>query len=210
MRGSLRFLTFSMALFTVGTENNARAQAIAGVRPPQAQVEISAGYSYLRSNTVMNGASVNPNGASFSATYYVKNWLGLGGELGVYRQGDVAASGFSLTVSSYQAGPRVRLRGHSHLIPFGQVLLGAGHASGTLYTRPLGIGVPALGTNNGFLFTAGGGADWRLNPRIAIRLIQADYWHSQFLNGNGNGNGNGNRQDNLRLSTGIVFTFGTD
>lgn len=204
MRGSLRFLTISVALISVGAENNARAQAIAGVRPPQAQVEISAGYTYLRSNTVTNGPSINPIGATFSAAYYVKNWLGLVGELGLCRQGDVAASGFSLTVSSYQAGPRLRLRSHSHLVPFGQFLLGAGHASGTLYTHSLGFGVPPLGANNGFLLTAGGGVDWRLSPRIAIRLVQGDYWHSQFLNGNNN------RQDNLRLSTGVVFRFGND
>jgi outer membrane immunogenic protein len=202
MRRRLRFLTFSMVLFAVGAADNARAQAIAGVRPPQAQVEISAGYSYMRSNDVISGAPVNLNGASFSAAYYVKNWLGLVGEVGLYRQGNVAASGFSLAVSSYQAGPRVRLRRHSHLIPFGQFLLGAGHAGGTLYTRSLGFGVSPLGTNNAFLFTAGGGADWRLSPRIGIRLIQAEYWHSQFLNVSGN------RQDNLRLSSGVVFSFG--
>jgi hypothetical protein len=62
--------------------------------------------------------------------------------------------------------------------------------------------VSPLGTNNAFLFTAGGGAGWKLSPRIEIRLIQAEYWHSQFLNGNGN------RQDNLRLSSGVVFSFG--
>lgn len=204
MRGSLRFLTFSMALFAVGAADDARAQAIAGVRPPQAQVEISAGYSYMRSNAVISGAPVNLNGASFSAAYYVKNWLGLVGEVGLYRQGNVAASGFSLGVSSYQAGPRIRLRRHSHLIPFGQFLLGAGHAGGTLYTRSLGFGTPALGTNNAFLFTAGGGADWKLSPRIGLRLVEADFWHSQFRNGEGNGN----RQDDLRLSTGVVYRFG--
>jgi len=66
--------------------------------------------------------------------------------------------------------------------------------------------VPQLGANNAFLFTAGGGADWRLTPRIGIRLVQAEYLHSQFLNGSGNSN----RQDNLRLSTGVVFSFGNN
>jgi hypothetical protein len=193
-----------MALFAVGAEDHARAQAIAGVRPPQAQVEISASYSDMRSNTVTGGAPFDLKGASFSADYQIKNWLGLVGELGVYRQGNVAASGFSLTMSSYQAGARLRLRSHSHLIPFGQFLLGAGRAGGTAYTHSLGSGISPLGANNGIVFTAGGGMDWKLRPGIGIRIVQAEYLLSRFINGNGN------RQDNLRLSTGIVFRFGDD
>jgi hypothetical protein len=98
------------------------------------------------------------------------------------------------------------LRNHTHLTPFGQFLLGAGHAGGTLYTRSLGPGLSPLGANNGLVLTAGGGADWKLSSRIGVRFLQVDYLHSQFLNGSGNGN----RQDNLRLSTGVVFSFGND
>ena len=46
--------------------------------------------------------------------------------------------------------------------------------------------------------------DWKLSPRIGVRVFQAEYLYSQFLNGNGN------RQDNLRLSAGIVINFGND
>jgi hypothetical protein len=206
MRRSLRLLTFSMTLFALGAAEDAQAQATAGVQPPIAQVEIFGGYSYMRANTVITGTPLNLNGASFSVALYVNNWLGLVGDLGRYYQGNIAADGFSLTLSSYQFGPRLCLRNHTHLTPFGQFLLGAGHAGGTLYTRSLGSGMPPLGANNGFLFTAGGGADWRLSPRIGIRLVQAEYLHSQFLNGNSNGN----RQNNLRLTTGVVFNFGNN
>jgi hypothetical protein len=203
MQSRLRFLTFSILLLALGA-GDARAQGIEGVRPARAQVEIFGGYSYMRSTTAGSGAPINLNGASVSMAFYLRNWVGLVGDVGVYHQGDVAASGYSLTVSSYQFGPRLRLRNHTHLTPFGQFLLGAGHAGGTLYTRSLGSGMPPLGANNGFLFTGGCGLDWKLSPRIGIRLLQVDYLHSQFLNGSGNGN----QQDNLRLSTGVVFTFG--
>jgi hypothetical protein len=128
------------------------------------------------------------------------------GDLGLYYQGNISGSGFGLTVSSYQFGPRLRLRNQTRLTPFGQLLLGAGHAGGTLYTRSLGSGMPPLGANNSFVLTAGGGADWRLNPRIGIRLVQVEYLHSQFLNGSGSGN----QQNNLRLSTGVVFNLGNN
>ena len=197
---------FPVLLLALAAANGAYAQGIEGVRPARAQAEIFGGYSYLESNTAANNEPIHLNGASAAVGFYVRSWLGLVGDAGVYHQGNVAASGFSLTVSTFQAGPRLRWRNHTPLTPFGQLLLGAGHAGGTLYTRSLGPGLPALGTNNSFVLTGGGGVDWKLNRRAAIRLVQAEYLYSQFLNGSGNGN----RQDNLRLSAGIVFSFGND
>ena len=211
MRRSLRFLTLPVALFAalfaLGAADDARAQAIpAGAPPPIANAEIFGGYSYMRANLVITGTPINLKGVNLSAAFYVNNWLGLVCDMSLYHQGNIAASGFSLTLQSYQFGPRLRLRNHTHLAPFGQFLLGAGNAGGTLYTRSLGSGMPPLGPNNGFLLTAGGGADWRLRPRIGIRLVQAEYLQSHFLNGTGNGD----RQNNLRLSTGIVFSLGNN
>jgi hypothetical protein len=207
MRRSLRFSTFSMALFALGAVDDARAQAIpTGAPPPIARAEIFGGYSYMRANTVTGGTPFNLNGANFSAVLYVNNWLGLVGDFGFYHQGNIAKSGFSLTLESYQFGPRLRLQNHTDLTPFGECLLGRGSARGTLYTRSLGAGMPPLGVNDGLLLTAGGGVDWRWSPRIAIRLMQAEYLQSHFINGIGNGG----RQNILRLSTGIVFNFGTN
>jgi hypothetical protein len=205
-RRNLWFVTFSLALLALGIADDARAQVIGVYQPAKSQIEVFGGYSYMRSTAVTSSTPINLNGASSSVVFYVRNWLGLVGDLGFYHQGNVAASGYSLTVSSYQFGPRLRLRNHTHLTPFGQFLLGAGHAGGTLYTRSLGPGLSPLGANNSFVLTGGGGVDWKLNPRIGVRVFQAEYLYSQFLNGSGNGN----RQDNLRLSAGIVFSFGND
>ena len=45
----------------------------------------------------------------------------------------------------------------------------------------------------------GGGVDIKLNDAFAIRAVQADYLMTRFLD---------ERQDNLRLSFGVVFRFG--
>ena len=45
----------------------------------------------------------------------------------------------------------------------------------------------------------GGGINLAVTDRVAIRPIQADYLVNWFL---------GNRQDNIRLSGGIVLRFG--
>jgi hypothetical protein len=213
MRRSLRCLTFSVALsaalFVLGAADDAPAQTppAAGAIPPSiAQLEIFGGYSSVRANMVSSGTQLNLKGASLSAAFDVNHWLGLVCDMGLYHQGNVAGSGFSLTVQSYQFGPRLSWRNRTRLTPFGQFLLGAGNAVGTLYTSSIESGMPPLGSSNSFVFTIGGGADWRLSPRIGIRLVQAESLQSHFLNGSGNGN----RQSSLRLSSGLVFSFGNN
>lgn len=204
MRRSLRFLTLSMALSALGAVDYARAQVIAAARPAKVQVEIFGGYSYMRSNIVFSGAPLSANGGSASVAIYLRDWFGVVGDFGLYEQRNVAAQGFSLAFSTYQFGPRLRFPQLTHVTPFVHFLWGAGHADGTVYSRSLGFSVPPLGVNNSFVLTAGGGADWKVSPRIVIRLLQADYLHSEFLNGGGN------RQENIRLSTGVVFSFGRE
>ena len=198
MRMSLRLLMFFMALFILGAID---AQAQAVTQFPR--VEIFGGYSYLRTNAVFTGEHINLHGASFSGDFYLNHWLGIVGDVGVYHAGNIANQ-FSLTLWSYQAGPRVRLRNDTHFTPYGQFLIGGGHAGGTLYTSPLGPGLAPIGTNNSFLYTAGGGVDYRFTNRIGIRIVQAEYLHSEFLNGSVTGH----VQNNFRLSTGVIFKFG--
>jgi hypothetical protein len=182
-----------LMLLALGATEGARAQA----------VELFGGYSYLRGNTLFTREQINLNGASFSGAFYVNHWFGIVGDVGVYHAGNIADQ-FSLTLWSYQGGPRLRLQNDTRFTPYGQFLIGGGHAGGTIYTSSLGPGLPPIGANNSFLYTVGGGADWRLNRRIAIRVVQAEYLFSEFLNGSANGH----EQNNLRLSTGIVFNLG--
>jgi hypothetical protein len=51
-------------------------------------------------------------------------------------------------------------------------------------------------TENAFAMTLGTGVDVRVTPRFAVRVIQTDYLLSRLA---------GATQNNLRLSTGLVF-----
>ena len=164
--------------------------------------EVFGGYTYMHSNIVVSGTTFNMNGGSGSVAYQLTDWFSLVGEFAVTHQGAVAAKPFSLTVTTYEFGPRVSWRNHTHLTPYGQVLFGGGHAGGSLYTSSLGAGLAPLGSSNDFNFTAGGGVDWKLNHGFSVRLAQAEYLHTQFANAVNNS------QSNFRLSTGVVFTFG--
>lgn len=179
-----------------------RTQPIEGVRPPLGTVEFFTGYSNMQANTAVSGARLNLNGYISSMSFYWNDWGALVAEVGVYRQGSIPGSGSSLGISTYQAGPRARWRRYSRVTPFAEVLIGAGHAGGTLYTRPLGPGLAALKAQTTFIATTGGGVDVKLTHRIAIRLVQAEYQHSNFLNGYGKS------QNSFRFSTGLNFYFG--
>jgi opacity protein-like surface antigen len=191
-----------MVLIVLAATVEAQAQTV--TTPLSPRVEIFGGYSYMRASTLFTGERINLHGARFSAAFYVNHWLGLVGDVGIYHAGNIGQQ-FDLNLWSYQLGPRLRLPNQTRFTPYGQFLLGGGHAGGTIYTSSLGSGLPPIGPNNSFVFTAGGGVDCRLNDRIAIRLVQSEYLYSEFLNGSAVGH----KQNNLRLSAGVVFTFGT-
>jgi outer membrane immunogenic protein len=164
--------------------------------------EIFGGYTYMRANIVVSGTQFNMNGGSGSVAYNLNNWFGLVGDFGITHSGTTGTQPFSLNIYTYEFGPRVSWRNHTKLTPYGQVLIGGGHANGTLYTSSLGSGLAPLGASNDFNFTAGGGVDWKINHGFSVRLAQAEYLHTQFPNAHDNS------QSNFRLSTGVVFSFG--
>jgi hypothetical protein len=186
---------FVAGIFALGSAPPAHAQ-------DAPKWEIFGGYTYMRANIVVTGTQFNMNGGSGSVAYNLTNWFGLVGDFGVTHSGTTGTQPFSLTVTTYEFGPRVSWRNHTKLTPFAQVLIGGGLENGTLYTSSLGSGLAPLGTSNDFNFTAGGGMDWKINHGFSVRLAQAEYLHTQFANANNNS------QSNFRLSTGVVFSFG--
>ena len=46
----------------------------------------------------------------------------------------------------------------------------------------------------------GGGVDFALSPRFAVRAVQVDYLHTTLFNAT---------QNNLRFSTGLVYRWGS-
>jgi hypothetical protein len=86
----------------------------------------------------------------------------------------------------------------SSLRPFGQVLAGVAHASGTAVQSP---NPGAANAGAAFAANVGGGFDLRMNEHLLIRLGEIDYLVTTF------DNGSNNHQNNLRISGGVVFRF---
>jgi hypothetical protein len=59
---------------------------------------------------------------------------------------------------------------------------------------------------NNFAVAIGGGVDFNLTSRVAVKPIQVEYLAAQVSTGGGNLNF---VQNNLRYSAGVVFRFGS-
>ena len=156
--------------------------------------DIFAGYSYLRLNPSTAGvSSLNLNGGSASIAYNAKSWLSGVADFGGYSNGNILNTGINGTLSTYLFGPRVSYRHFGRITPFGEVLFGVAHASSA----------GTSGSDNAFAMTLGGGLDYKLSDRFAIRPVKLDYLITRFSE-----TGTSNQtQNNLRVSTGIVFRF---
>ena len=164
------------------------------------KVDIFAGYSYFRENPSTSGvSSFSLNGGSVSAAYNVNSWLSGVADLGGYHNGNILGTNVSGTLSTYLFGPRVSYRHLGRLTPFGEVLFGVAHANGSLS----GSTTTLTTSDNAFAMTFGAGVDYRISHHFALRPIKVDYLLTRFPE-----TGLGTQtQNNLRVSTGIVFRF---
>jgi outer membrane immunogenic protein len=159
--------------------------------------DVFAGYSYLRANPDTTGlGSFSMNGGSASLSYNRNSWLSGVADFGGYHANNILGTHVDGTLSTYLFGPRVSYRRDSRFTPFGQVLFGAAHIGGNN-----GFGFSS--SNNSFAMTVGGGVDVKVSNRFSVRPVQVEYLLTRF---NELGLG-AQSQNNLRVSTGVVFHF---
>jgi outer membrane immunogenic protein len=166
---------------------------------PETRPEVAVEYSYEHANAPpadcgcfsLNGGSISvakPFGSghfafAFDAT--VAN--------------GTSAPQYGVTLSTFTAGARYRPMPEAKWNLFGQILVGAAHATGSL----VGGNTPAANDPAlVFASTIGGGLDRRLGNQWSLRLVEADYVLTTFSNGANN------VQNTLRISTGIAYQFG--
>jgi outer membrane protein OmpA-like peptidoglycan-associated protein len=180
------------------------------------KVELFVGYSYLRA--VPAPAAGNRlmwmNGGSTSLAYNLNRYLGIVGDFGAYTNSQMLfQGGYAGTVNvdnanvgaiSYLFGPRISFRNQSRVTPFVQALFGGIHANEVALTNCT-FSCTFLPSENTFAWTAGGGLDVRVRRHFAIRLIQAEYLMTRFQDYS---TGITASQNDMRLSSGIVFRFG--
>jgi len=160
------------------------------------KLDVFVGYSYVRDNPSTSGVNgFNLHGGSASVAYNANNWLSAVADFGGYHANNILGSGIDGTISTYLFGPRISYRKHERFTPFAQTLFGVAHASGS------GFGVS--GTDNAFAASFGGGVDVKLSHRFSWRPAQVDYLLTRFPETTNSRE----TQNNLRVSTGLVFHF---
>jgi peptidoglycan-associated lipoprotein len=162
--------------------------------------ELTVGYTYVRANAPPGECDCfNMNGGSVSLEEPFKDpHYAFVADATVVQASKISAGGYDLTLGIYSLGFRYRPLPYSPWSPFGQLLLGASHASGSLVQGD----TPAAGQGSlVFAGTVGGGMDYWFNERWSVRVFEADYLLDRYHNRTDD------RQDNLRISVGVTFHF---
>ena len=181
------------------------------------KVEWFMGYSYLRAVPELTEGNrmMWLNGGSTSVAFNLNRYLGLVGDFGGFNETRLLfTTGNPLAaVGPYQAvdagtaftflgGPRLSFRNHERFTPFAQALFGGIRASEETACPNC---APSLPEETVFALTAGAGLDVKLRRHLAIRVIQAEYLMTNFEDTT---TGEKATQNDIRLSTGLVFRFG--
>ena len=146
--------------------------------------QLGLGYEYVRFRSTLFNA--NLSGLQTSLSYFMNDWFAIEG-------GVVAAFGTKVIAGRskyllYTAGGRIAWRGDKRRWePWAHALVGGLHMGPQV----------AAGSQNGFAFQTGGGADYRLNPNVSAR-VGADYVRSQLYS---------QSQNNFQIGAGLVVHF---
>ena len=154
------------------------------------KAEIFGGYQYIRLNPGDGASGSNCQGASGSVTANVNHWFGAVADFGGCKLTGLP-SGDSAHLVNYLFGPKFSYRSHGRMTPYAQVLFGGEHFGAS--------GLDGTGSDSTFAMTFGGGADFEMTNHVSLRLIQVEYLYTKF---------GGVRQNNARITSGIVYRWG--
>jgi len=166
--------------------------SVAAAAQETPKIELFGGYSNLLAD--LNNTSYHLNGVHASAAENLNSWFGgvldfsthFGSNAGLV--GSTAA--LNVNAETIMYGPRFSYRKSRAITPSVHALFGAIRGS---------RGFDDISeAKYRFAVGVGGEIDVRINDRVALRLVQADYIPTHFLD---------LRQDNIRVSAGFVFRF---
>ncbi|HYL84961.1 MAG TPA: hypothetical protein VE263_12050 [Candidatus Angelobacter sp.] len=137
---------------------------------------------YRFRSSVFNASAI---GIKTTVTYFLNDWLGVEGSFtGAFAP--AILNNETVKMGLYGAGPKIAWR-QKRWEPWAHGIFGGAHAHPQT----------ASGSQNSYSIMAGGGADYRWNPRVSFRL-EGDYVRTGFYK---------QTQNNFQLAGGIVFHF---
>ena len=145
------------------------------------QLGIGADWIRFRSS-IFNASAV---GIDSSVTYFLNDWFGVEGNVATAFAPEIYDREH-VKLLVYGGGPKIAWR-QNKWEPWVHAIVGGAHEQPQT----------ADGSRNSFAVEAGGGADYRFNPRFSGRL-EADWVYTGFF---------GQSQNNFKLMGGVVFHF---
>lgn len=124
-------------------------------------------------------------GTDSSVTYFTNDWFGLEGRVSTAFSLTTTQLGGHLKVASYGGGPKVAWR-KQKFEPFAHAIFGAVH-----------VFPQTAFSTNGFAFQMGGGAGYRINPRVSTRIV-LDWVRTRMFS---------QWQDNAQAAVDLVLHF---
>jgi opacity protein-like surface antigen len=206
----------------------AQSSSNSGSAEQSHKVEFFAGYSVIGEvNTGDGGSSRNNNpdfgnvngakGVETSVIGNINRYFGIKGDFSAHFDNERTRARFAplcvqapcplITLDAglkkrfynFLAGPEFKARNRTRLTPFAHALFGVAHSSAEVKSNDGAFSVSR--TDTGFAMAFGGGLDIRASKRFSIRS-SIDY-NPTFLDNSGLGPRH--RQDNVRLSLGVLF-----
>ncbi|MCU1265769.1 MAG: hypothetical protein JWM21_2087 [Acidobacteria bacterium] len=178
-----RFAFFGLLLFSTYGYANAQSDN---------KPEFFGGYSYESADSGIKSTNLqsagisstsldkrfNLNGFNVSGAAYFKKHLGVVVDFSAHFKSrddffDSIATRSKMSLYNITAGPQYRFSSKSRFTPFTHAL--AGIARRNLRETLIGGGDYATDRNTSFALNLGGGVDYKLNDRFALRLFQFDY-----------------------------------
>jgi outer membrane immunogenic protein len=173
---------------------HAQAISMGGINDEMPRFEVGANYNYFHANAPPGQCGCfSLNGASGTLLMNVTPAWSAVADIAVAHANNVDNTSQNITIVNYLFGARYSRRNSSRFVPYGEALFGGAKED---------VNFQFTINRNSFGLAVGGGASVRLKRRLGLTLAQIDYVYTQIPNAKND------RQNNVRISTGIVYNFG--
>jgi outer membrane immunogenic protein len=173
---------------------HAQAISMGGINDEIPRFEVGANYNYFHANAPPGQCGCfSLNGGSGTLLMNITPVWSAVADIAVAHANNVDNTSQNITIVNYLFGVRYNRRNSSRFVPYGEALFGGAKED---------VNFQFTINRNSFGLAVGGGASVRLKRRLGLTLAQIDYVYTQIPNAKND------RQNNVRISTGIIYNFG--
>lgn len=162
------------------------------------RIDLAITYTAERTTKANTSQSVWLQGGSVQLGTDVYRGFGLAADFTGLHTNSIGSSNVPFSEITATFGPRYRWHGGHKVSMYGQALIGEGNAFNSVLP---GQAAAQTGTNS-LALKVGGGLDYSLSSRFAVRALDASWVRTQF------GNSTDNLQNDFRIGAGLVVKFG--